>query len=199
MTMRLGFAAAAACMLSGGATAATYIEQLDLPAYRVAGPRVLQATSALATGQVLSAANQTANPSGWDNALNVSVDTVAQTITLTGDGGNGYQTISVDISGITEVAIGTLTEVSTFGAFAAAQGSYHFSSGFTGSSLSLNYAADDVPGGDYFTINTGSSVFHYDLAGDVPEPTTWAMMLTGFGAVGVAMRRRQQAAAVYAV
>ncbi|MFZ4690097.1 MAG: PEPxxWA-CTERM sorting domain-containing protein [Polymorphobacter sp.] len=30
---------------------------------------------------------------------------------------------------------------------------------------------------------------------DVPEPATWAMMLTGFGMLGFAMRRRQQAVA----
>lgn len=27
----------------------------------------------------------------------------------------------------------------------------------------------------------------------VPEPTTWAMMVAGFGALGIAMRRRQSA------
>jgi hypothetical protein len=26
----------------------------------------------------------------------------------------------------------------------------------------------------------------------VPEPATWAMMLTGFGALGIAMRRRNR-------
>lgn len=33
------------------------------------------------------------------------------------------------------------------------------------------------------------------LAGAVPEPATWAMMLMGFGAIGVAMRRRRRASA----
>ncbi len=31
------------------------------------------------------------------------------------------------------------------------------------------------------------------VRGAVPEPATWAMMIAGFGAVGVAMRRRQRA------
>lgn len=31
-----------------------------------------------------------------------------------------------------------------------------------------------------------------DVAGAVPEPTTWAMMLAGFGMIGFATRRRQQ-------
>ncbi|MES2903916.1 MAG: PEPxxWA-CTERM sorting domain-containing protein [Pseudomonadota bacterium] len=30
------------------------------------------------------------------------------------------------------------------------------------------------------------------VAAAVPEPTNWAMMLLGFGAVGVAMRRRRR-------
>ena len=34
------------------------------------------------------------------------------------------------------------------------------------------------------------------VGGAVPEPATWAMMLAGFGAVGFAMRRRQQKASV---
>ena len=34
-----------------------------------------------------------------------------------------------------------------------------------------------------------------NFAGGVPEPTTWALMLVGFGAVGVAVRRRQTAVA----
>jgi hypothetical protein len=32
------------------------------------------------------------------------------------------------------------------------------------------------------------------LTGSVPEPTTWAMMLLGFGAIGAAMRRRKAVA-----
>ncbi|MBB6124472.1 PEPxxWA-CTERM sorting domain-containing protein [Sphingobium subterraneum] len=32
----------------------------------------------------------------------------------------------------------------------------------------------------------------------VPEPTTWAMMLAGFGAMGVAMRRRRKVAVSFA-
>ena len=36
------------------------------------------------------------------------------------------------------------------------------------------------------------------LVGGVPEPTTWAMMLLGFGLMGAALRRRQKVAVRYA-
>jgi len=51
-----------------------------------------------------------------------------------------------------------------------------------------------------FTINTlatpatlDGSAFQYSLVSNaVPEPATWAMMIGGFGAAGVMMRRRQK-------
>lgn len=36
-------------------------------------------------------------------------------------------------------------------------------------------------------------VINYNEAPAVPEPTTWALMLAGFGMVGFAMRRRRVA------
>jgi PEP-CTERM motif len=38
-------------------------------------------------------------------------------------------------------------------------------------------------------------VFVFDGGGVIPEPATWAMLITGFGLVGVAARRRRLAAA----
>jgi len=35
-----------------------------------------------------------------------------------------------------------------------------------------------------------------DVTGEVPEPATWAMMLVGFGAIGMATRRRNAAVRV---
>jgi hypothetical protein len=49
-----------------------------------------------------------------------------------------------------------------------------------------------------FTISSSENSFEIDnlaVPNAVPEPATWAVMLTGFGAVGAAMRRRRAALA----
>ena len=50
--------------------------------------------------------------------------------------------------------------------------------------------------------NSGSFVVNYTLnspaSSAAPEPASWAMMLTGFGAVGGAMRRRQRVSVSFA-
>lgn len=54
-----------------------------------------------------------------------------------------------------------------------------------------------IESGDYFATDraTGSSVgliiFQNGTIGGVPEPTVWALMIGGFGLVGVGLRRRR--------
>lgn len=66
----------------------------------------------------------------------------------------------------------------------------HYSETFVATGTSATFQVKDLaaefPGGydlglDSFSIQTGS--------GAVPEPATWAMMLLGFGAIGMAVRR----------
>ena len=58
--------------------------------------------------------------------------------------------------------------------------------------VTFNFADPTVVGGMQLTSN-GTNAFEIDniAINPVPEPATWAMMLFGFGAVGVAMRRRK--------
>jgi hypothetical protein len=51
--------------------------------------------------------------------------------------------------------------------------------------------ADDV--GDYAVNYSYNLVLEPVAAGAVPEPATWAMMITGFGMAGAALRRRNRA------
>ncbi|WP_185964991.1 Npun_F0296 family exosortase-dependent surface protein [Glacieibacterium frigidum] len=75
--------------------------------------------------------------------------------------------------------------------------SYTVGSNFSGSSF-VNFAfsgADDFDS-IVFTAASGTG-FESDnhTIGAIPEPATWAMMITGFGLVGVARRRRRSAVA----
>ncbi|MBC2669147.1 PEPxxWA-CTERM sorting domain-containing protein [Novosphingobium piscinae] len=56
-------------------------------------------------------------------------------------------------------------------------------------------------GPDAFNVGIDNVAFTVQATqtnGAVPEPSTWAMMLVGFGAVGAALRRRQQVQLRYA-
>lgn len=56
-------------------------------------------------------------------------------------------------------------------------------------SQSLSYS---VAGGDSYGPNRLGSVNVGGVAGAVPEPATWLMMILGFGGIGFAMRRRSK-------
>lgn len=45
-------------------------------------------------------------------------------------------------------------------------------------------------------IRFGTPTLRVEFLPAVPEPATWAMMLVGFGAIGVSMRRRRRSAAL---
>ena len=101
-----------------------------------------------------------------------------------GGGTCGAQTLYNNTSGLT----GTPSDAVSFGT-SNGQGAYfYFADGaFT------NY-------GTYTNILFGSSqaaTLRVSLAPNsaVPEPATWAMMLIGFGAIGVSLRRRRRATA----
>jgi len=63
----------------------------------------------------------------------------------------------------------------------------------------LFYSSDPITSGT-ISLNSyfqNSGISHVDLfdTGSVPEPASWAMMLLGFGGIGLAMRRRAKAKA----
>lgn len=74
---------------------------------------------------------------------------------------------------------------------------YLSAGGAADTSASFNHTAAisfDLPTGVSFTSASGSFLTAQETAGAVPEPGTWAMMLVGFGAVGVAIRRKRSPA-----
>jgi PEP-CTERM motif-containing protein len=53
-------------------------------------------------------------------------------------------------------------------------------------------SSDTINLSDFFPNNPGfSHIDFFDTGSSVPEPATWAMMIVGFGAAGMAMRRRR--------
>jgi PEP-CTERM motif len=80
------------------------------------------------------------------------------------------------------------------------------SGGWAGMPYSGAFGSNPYPGGAYVYDNVGTNFsqlsspwdnpgygdvwFKADFTSGVPEPATWAMMLLGFGGIGVAMRRR---------
>ncbi|WP_334143823.1 hypothetical protein [Rhabdothermincola sp.] len=86
--------------------------ELDLPSC-CDGPRVFEVTDApVGPGPELTAANEVANPSNYCGALNVDVDNVAQTVTITPDTSqscSNFETATVTVEG---EGINTLTLVS---------------------------------------------------------------------------------------
>ena len=63
-----------------------------------------------------------------------------------------------------------------------------------GTTVTYDFGSDDV---SKIEFSSGGNSFEFDkLAGvAVPEPATWAMMIMGFGAAGVMLRRRRSAVA----
>ena len=67
-------------------------------------------------------------------------------------------------------------------------------SGFSFDDQSFQYAGPFRTGAPtYFELQDGSIITDLNVAA-VPEPATWAMMLLGFAAIGVAARRRRRVA-----
>lgn len=75
-----------------------------------------------------------------------------------------------------------------------------FGAGYGGQSGDFNIFASNgaAPNGTfYFQLTTagGENIGVTSIAPGVPEPTSWAMLITGFGLTGAAMRRRRKTVA----
>jgi len=96
--------------------------------------------------------------------------------------------LTFDTSGYDGTSTLFVSGIASSGAFSTSfsnGGAYTYAVSLSGYSgiTSLSLSTDDGAGIAY-------DHFTFDGSGAVPEPATWAMMITGFGLVGGAMRRR---------
>lgn len=129
----------------------------------------------------------------WEGVYNNTYgNTKRDTWYSSGDNDNFYQFVAG--SGVT-LNNGSQVNKSLTSWISSNYSSNAFVSGFSvgvGSSASSAYRAfaDNVT----LTTAAGSTTYNFEaapIAGAVPEPATWAMMLVGFGGIGFAMRRRK--------
>lgn len=137
------------------------------------------------------------NPFGWGN-FQQTTGIGAQGVTQTGNGRGGEGAHS-GVNFWDDGAVGAYDGI--FQSIATVVGqtytlSFWLANPSTGSAYSqtgsgidaLAYVGNSVPGGTVITNPAPPTT------GAVPEPATWAMMLVGFGAIGIGLRRRARPA-----
>jgi len=113
----------------------------------------------------------------------LTFDSLMRSISFNWGSLDTYNTLTIHWSGGNEIVIpnpadGNQTQPGTNGLFFASVGAGESISGLTFASSQNSFEIDDI---------SGSAV---------PEPATWAMMITGFGLAGAAIRRRRNILAV---
>ena len=177
-------------------TQADFRETLDLPgAFNAQGPRVEQLTGVAlpAASPQLTAANVISNPSGWNNSLEVSFDPTTDILSLTGDGGNDYQTITVTLSNLVfnipgQVVVG-IVPISVGHAVSSAGFPFTTTPSFSADSFSVAYSVDDLSTfPPEFSIGPGTDTFRVELGSAVPEPSSIILLATLFVGLIIAAR-----------
>src|SRR5271157_6154343 len=185
---------------------ADFAESLDLPDPTVGssiGPRLLLnlGVALPSTGPQLTAANTIANPSSWNDVLNVTFDATTNILSLTADDSNVYQDITVTLSnllfssgekviGITPITLGSAvtpdTAAPTVGT-SFTDTSFIVSYTVTGSGHG-QFSINPAPAADTFQVTLGATA-------TVPEPATSVISVSTSTLVllGYALRRRKSA------
>ncbi|KAB7647476.1 PEPxxWA-CTERM sorting domain-containing protein [Polymorphobacter fuscus] len=133
-----------------------------------------------------SATGDLAPVQGQNLNLSPLTASVGQVFTFTSSFGDFTGTVNSasaqgtpDNRTVNAYVLGTFTPMGSLAGFLAGPASATFAFTQTGSDLATS----------------GSFTFASPPSGAVPEPASWAMLITGFGLVGIASRRRRHAVA----
>ena len=174
--------------------------------------------AALASASTANAAIIVTGSTGVDvptvmvnNGATQSTVTWGQDLTTSGTF-SGSVDLFNSLSGLYSIIVGTstpgatITGLSIFGIAIPAGGSAPAGSGSfsaSGSSSSLSLLVNNLASGNYRVSYTGTAPLNppgaavtgnltFQVVQAVPEPATWAMMMLGFGAIGMTIRRRRR-------
>jgi hypothetical protein len=201
MRIRSGLLVIASIIAAQAASAsiiqADFSESLDLPSYGSSGPRVLTRTNVGLPdgGFVLDNTDEVSNPSLWTGMLQLSFDSATNILSVTGDGENSYQSVTIDlanlifsdgatVTGITELATGNAV-IPFIGATPT------LSTSFTANSASITYQVSDL---DLFLLEPGTDEFQLTLGpatSSAPAPEPGTILLGGLTLTGLGLARRR--------
>ena len=203
-----GFAFAAAVGFSASQASATILVDVS-PTPPAFGSWVNQASNQNFLMQFTLGTS--ASVTGFNIYSDPSFPSIGQSVTIRirNDAGGAPDASNLDeivssISSITPVDSSTELVGATFAPVSLSAGTYWMGMSGTSSELSWNSFGGFVlfPGqyqlsGETPVFDPAVGQFGYQVigAGGVPEPATWAMMLVGFAALGLAARRQRKNAA----
>lgn len=180
--MKLGSiaAAAAALLAASAASATTYLGSLTAGSSTATYSIVTDGTlGVLASANILSSSGSVTSASGSASFTNGNFNSIA------GSGVTATATqLFFDFSQDSYLTIGNYA--GTFTGFCLAGGG-----GFANCAgqSPVVFIAVRYPGDSEYVTGSGSVL----VGATVPEPATWALLITGFGLTGAAMRRRNLA------
>ncbi|HYZ47772.1 MAG TPA: PEPxxWA-CTERM sorting domain-containing protein [Sphingomonas sp.] len=125
---------------------------------------------------------KTPNPTSPPPQLNIDYGTFLLSYTLVG-GGSGSTLVSIQNGNQRFQLFGDAGEVFSSVTLSKLKGSAHDG---PGSPFVVNAAFDNI------------RQISFEAAASVPEPASWALMLGGFGVLGVAARRRRRTVVTFA-
>ena len=214
--LALSFSAACAVGAASGAQASV-VTFNNIPALGFTSPPQLPlmsggldfATSSLLSGIAISDYDPDKPGNGTNYLAFASFQPPGvQYLSITQQGGGDFNLYSIDMMQSAYTASDAAPDTVTIKYWmGGTQHTYSPSVSITNSFTTLNLELYDVTEVDIYTLHRlipGSPASGFwaldnvysSATGPVPEPATWAMILTGFGGIGALVRRRRQVASV---